>query len=40
MAFAKIAPDEVAQSVIDVYDDNNQYSRKFIALTRNFYLNW
>jgi tRNA1Val (adenine37-N6)-methyltransferase len=39
MAFSKLEPEEVAQSDIDVYDDNNQYSSKFIALTKNFYLN-
>lgn len=39
MSFAKYDVAQVAQSDIDVYDENNQYSRQFIALTRNFYLN-
>lgn len=39
MVFAKIAPLELAQSDIAVYDENNQYSSQFIALTENFYLN-
>lgn len=39
MAFAKFNTQLVAQSDIAVYDENNQYSRQFIALTQNFYLN-
>jgi tRNA1Val (adenine37-N6)-methyltransferase len=38
MSFGKFSVDEVAKSEIDVYDGDNQYSRQFIALTRNFYL--
>lgn len=39
LALSKIATEEVALNQIDVYDENNQYSRQFIALTQDFYLN-
>jgi tRNA1Val (adenine37-N6)-methyltransferase len=39
LAFAKSDIVKVQQQEIEVYDENNQYSKQFIALTRNFYLN-
>ncbi len=37
--YGKVETLHVAQSDVDVYDENNQYSSQFIALTQNFYLN-
>lgn len=39
MAFGKSDMVPVQHQDIDIYDENNQYSKQFIALTRNFYLN-